>query len=207
MAPRFRTRSSWLAGLLLPAVAVAQPSLPDRHLNQPGPFFLTVQFAGGIGVVAVGGGYWLANRRVEPELLVGRVPRSLGGRGMTMFTLRTTYTPFAPQLGRGNWHMSPLSVGAQATYTTGKQFFLTNRSAGRYPKGYYWWSPKVRLGAFAGLRLTYQPDYDPRGWRPGRTTLYANLSTNDLHLVSHLTNRSLRLPEILTLGLGAKAGW
>ena len=204
-----RSRNLWWLLTLLARPALAQQPLPlELPLNnRPGPFFFTIQFAGGIGVAAVGVGYWAARQRLEPELLVGRVPRSLGGRGMTIFTLRTTYTPYAPQLGRSNWYASPLSFGGQMTYTTGEQFFLTDDTAGHYPEGYYWWSPKVRFGAFAGLRLTYQPTYNPTTLRPDRTTFYGNLSTNDLHLVSRLTNKTLRLPEILTLGVGAKAGW
>jgi hypothetical protein len=85
-------------------------------------------------------------------------------------------------------------------YTTGQQFFLTNNTAGRYRPGYYWWSSAVRLGLLAGTRLSYLN----QGTTLTRTTAYAELSTNDLHLVSALTNRSLRLPDILTLGGGLK---
>ncbi|QDA60119.1 hypothetical protein [Hymenobacter jejuensis] len=205
---RRRTEIQLLAILILSFIPCFAHAQAEADVRRSGPFFLTVQLAGGQGVVAVGGGYWLADRRLEPEVLVGYVPRSIGGSRMAVFTFKTTYTPFEPKLGgRGDWRLNPVSVGGFLNYTTGKQFFLTNDSAGRYPKGYYWWSSAVRLGAFAGLRLTHHStEPNLHGW-PRRTSFYSELSTNDLHLVSALTNKTLRIPEILTLGLGVKNGW
>ncbi|WP_324674089.1 hypothetical protein [Hymenobacter sp. GOD-10R] len=188
--------------LLLGPVAYAQNDpTPNRH----GPFFLTVQIGGGQGLVAVGGGCWLANQKLEPEVLIGYVPPSIGGCAMAIFTFKTTYTPYSPSLQNG-WQVSPVSVGGFINYTTGDQFFLTNKSAGRYPKGYYWWSPAVRVGALVGARITHEASASDLNVFPRRTTFYGELSTNDLHLVSKLTNKSLGLGEILTLGLGLKAG-
>lgn len=201
MHPHFNS----LLVLLLSLLSTTTKAQSDATPNRRGPFFLTVQIGGGQGLVAVGGGYWLADQKLEPELLIGYVPPSMGGRAMAIFTLKTTYTPYSPSLQNG-WQVSPISVGGFVNYTTGDQFFLTNKSAGRYPKGYYWWSPAVRIGALVGARVTHEatgPDLN--GW-PRRSTLYGELSTNDLHLVSRLTNKSLGWGEILTLGLGVKAG-
>lgn len=201
MRPHFNALV-FLLGFLFSTAAHAQT---DATPGRRGPFFLTVHIGGGQGLVAVGGGCWLADQKLEPELLVGYVPPSVGGRAMAIFTLKTTYTPYSPRL-QNNWQVSPVSVGAFVNYTTGDQFFLTNKSAGRYPKGYYWWSPAVRIGALVGARVTHEASgADLNGW-PRRTTLYGELSTNDLHLVSKITNKSLSWAEILTLGLGLKAG-
>ncbi|OWP64290.1 hypothetical protein CDA63_04425 [Hymenobacter amundsenii] len=183
-------------GLLL-----AAPALPARAQAHPpkAPFFLTLHLAGGTGLVALGGGVRVAHERLEPEVLVGYLPRRLSGtKGLAIFTLKTTYLPWTPRFGDSRWHAAPLTLGARLTYTTGQQFFLTAASSGRYQPGYYWWSSAVRAGLLLGTRLGYQPSGGLR------TALYSELSTNDLHLVSALTNRSLRLPEILTLGGGAK---
>ncbi|RSK48074.1 hypothetical protein [Hymenobacter rigui] len=167
-----------------------------------GPFYLTLHVAGGTGLVALGGGYRLARQRLEPELLVGYVPRRLSGsKPLAIFTLKTTYLPWSPRLGQSRWQATPVTLGAMINYTTGQQFFLTNNSAGNYRPGYYWWSSAVRLGLLAGTRVNYG------GPHQQSTTAYAELSTNDLHLVSRLTNRSLRLVDILTLGGGLKRGF
>ncbi|WP_303309706.1 hypothetical protein [Hymenobacter sp. BT730] len=186
-----------LAAALFPLLAQAQEPIPGA-----GPFFLTVQIGGGIGTVAVGGGYRLARQQLEPEVLVGFVPRRLaGGPALGIITLKTTYIPFSPKLGQ-HLRVSPLTVGGMLNYTLGRRFFLTSQSTGRYPtKGYYWWSSAVRVGAFVGPRLTYV-GAAAQGWR--RTSAYAELSTNDLYLVSLLSNKTLSPAEILTLGLGAK---
>ncbi|OUJ76203.1 hypothetical protein [Hymenobacter crusticola] len=201
MRPHFNALLILALCLLATAAQAQNDPTPDRH----GPFFLTVQIGGGQGLVAVGGGFWLADQKLEPEVLVGYVPPSVGGRAMAIFTLKTTYTPYSPSLQNG-WQVSPVSIGGFVNYTTGEQFFLTNQSAGRYPKGYYWWSPAVRIGALVGARITHEVVGNNLNGLPRRTTLYGELSTNDLHLVSKFTNKSLSLPEILTLGLGLKAG-
>ncbi|KAA9333328.1 hypothetical protein F0P96_10175 [Hymenobacter busanensis] len=203
-----------VAAVLLAAPAQAQSSDPANDAAQPatqpaapntprptdGAFFLTVHIAGGTGAVAVGGGYWLARRRLEPELLLGIVPKKLGGKTLGVVTLKTTYTPYAPQLGASRWQANPLSFGGLASYTFGPG--LNSSRATKYPKGYYWWSSALRFGAVLGARLTHEGG---AGW-PQRSSYYAELGTNDLYLVSKITNRSLRLSEILTLGLGVKGG-
>ncbi|MBX0291797.1 hypothetical protein K3G63_15200 [Hymenobacter sp. HSC-4F20] len=189
----------WLVCALAPGALQAQSS----GVAPAGPFFLSLHVAGGTGLVALGGGYRVAHQRLEPELLVGYLPHRLsGGKALAIFTLKATYLPFAPTLGHSRWQVTPVTLGAMVNYTTGRQFFLTNNTAGRYRPGYYWWSSAVRVGALVGLRLSY---LDPRpGSAPRFTSLYSELSTNDLHLVSLLTNRSLRLPDVLTLGAGLK---
>lgn len=175
--------------------AALLPGTPTRA-QQPatGPYFLTLHVAGGTGLVALGGGYRLAHERLEPELLVGYVPRRLSGsKPLAIFTLKTTWLPWKAGLTDTRWQTQPVTLGAVVNYTTGQQFFLTNTTAGRYRPGYYWWSSAVRLGLLAGTRLSYR-----------HTAAYAELSTNDLHLVSRLTNRSLHLVDILTLGGGVK---
>lgn len=186
---------------LVALAVVLLPSPPVRAQHPAGRYFLTLHVAGGTGLVALGGGYRLARERLEPELLVGYVPRRLSGsKPLAIFTLKTTWLPWQAGLGDARWQAQPVTLGAMVNYTTGQQFFLTNNTAGRYRPGYYWWSSAVRLGLLAGTRLSYG--------RAGstRTAAYAELSTNDLHLVSALTNRSLRLPDILTLGGGLKQG-
>ncbi|WP_221766223.1 hypothetical protein [Hymenobacter metallilatus] len=187
---------------LLVVGAHAQPARAQTATQAAGPFFLTLHLAGGTGVVALGGGYRLAQQRLEPELLLGYVPRRISGsKPLAIITLKATYLPWTPELGRSSWQASPVTLGAMVNYTTGQQFFLTNNSAGNYRPGYYWWSSAVRLGLLAGTRLSYAgPCRQP-------TAAYAELSTNDLHLVSALTNHSLRLVDILTLGGGFKQGF
>lgn len=198
-------RSVVLVGLLLALHGPAAAQTSD--LPRSGPFFLSLHFAGGVGLVAVGAGYRFNHQRVEPEVLVGYLPRRLAGRAAAIITLKTTYIPFSPRLGQSQWQVSPLAVGGLLSYTTGRQYFLTNNTSGRYRPGYYWWSSAVRVGALAGVRLTHSGRSGAPGTVPARSTAYSELSTNDLHLVSALTNHSLKLTDILTFGAGLKQSW
>ncbi|TGD77911.1 hypothetical protein [Hymenobacter wooponensis] len=194
-----------LLGLLAYGSVILPMQAQTDAPPQAGPFFLTLHFAGGTGLVALGGGYRVAHQRLEPEVLVGYLPRRLAGHRAAIITLKTSYIPFSPRLGHSRWEVSPVAVGGFINYTTGSQYFLTNNSAGRYRPGYYWWSAAVRMGAFAGPRLTHLGHLSGR-YVP-KQTLYAELGTNELYLVSALTNRSLKLKEILTLGGGVKGSW
>ncbi|OON71044.1 hypothetical protein B0919_03365 [Hymenobacter sp. CRA2] len=175
------------------------------HAQAAGPFFVSVQVAGGSGAVAVGGGYWLAHRQLEPELLIGVLPGKLaGGRPLPVFSLKTTYAPRGFRLGsEAAWRLSPLTVGGMISYTPGPNLYLVRNPDRRYSTNkYYWWPSALRIHGFVGARLAQTA---AGGW-PRRRLLAAEIGTNDLYFVSWLTNRTLRLPEILTLGLTAKAG-
>ncbi|MCC3160714.1 hypothetical protein LJ737_25990 [Hymenobacter sp. 15J16-1T3B] len=198
-----RRLSGWRGAAVGVALAFVGPG-PAAWAQRSGPFFVSVQVAGGTGAVAVGGGYWLANRRLEPELLVGLLPgRLAGGRSLPIVSLKATYAPKGFGLGHSDWRVSPLTAGGLVSYTFGPNLYLSSRKTGRYPtKNYYWWSSALRLHAFVGPRVVQTA---AGGW-PRRRILGAEIGTTDLYLVSWLTNHTLRLPEILTLGFTAKAG-
>ena len=73
----------------------------------------------------------------------------------------------------------------------------------RYPQGYYGFSSKVRFHIFAGQRLTYNI---PSRFRvtARAITLFYELSTSDLYVVSAFTNRYLKPKDYLSLSFGIK---
>lgn len=152
-------------------------------------------------MVALGGGVRLAGQRLEPEVLMGYVPRRFSGQPLTVFTFKATYLPINPRLGR-HWHASP-AVGGYINYTHGSTM-LDSKEPGKYPDNYYWFSSKVRTGAYFAPRVSYS------GVRAGapQVAAYAELGTNDLYFWSRATNKkALTLGEILTLGFGSKVAW
>ncbi|KAB5317756.1 hypothetical protein F9940_20210, partial [Bacteroides stercoris] len=73
----------------------------------------------------------------------------------------------------------------------------------RYPKGYYGFSSKVRIHAFLGQRITY--DIDPRRRFTAKAiTLFYEISTCDLYIVSAFTNKYLKPKDYLSLSFGVK---
>jgi hypothetical protein len=161
-----------------------------------------LQFAGGQGMVAAGAGYSLVRRRLDLDLLAGYVPRRYSTTALGIFTAKLTYSPWLLPLGPGSWQLQPLSFGAQLNHTAGSG--LNASRDAKYPRGYYWWSARTRLGAFVGGRLRTVVRLGAAR-PPHKLALYYELGTNDLYLASWWNNRgALGLPDILTLGLGIK---
>ncbi|HEX8349124.1 MAG TPA: hypothetical protein VF598_04115, partial [Hymenobacter sp.] len=164
-----------------------------------------LQVAGGIGMIAAGAGYTLGtHRRLDADVLAGYVPgKYTGGQAFGIFTAKGTYSPFSLPMGT-HWQVRPLSTGMLVNYTPSA---MLNRSRDdKYPyKNYYWWSSTVRLGAFLGGRVDREFNL---GGRSRVASAYYELGTNDLYLVSFLTNtKGLSVGQILTLGLGVKASF
>lgn len=157
------------------------------------------QVAGGQGMVAAGAGYRLG-LRWEVELVAGYVPGRHSITPMGIFTAKATYMPWA--VSRRAWTLQPLAVGMHVNYTASRG--LNASRDNKYPTGYYWWSARTRLGAFLGGRLAYA--VPSRSGRLRRAiSLYYELGTNDLYLVSWWANpRALSVVDLATLGLGLK---
>lgn len=208
--PFLLTAPQLLAGLpLLVLLALSRPAQAQRDMANAGtaPFFLTLQIGGGAGTVAVGGGVRLAGRRLEPEVLVGRVPARFSGQPLTILTFKTTYLPVRPTFG-DHWRAEG-GVGAYVNYTAGPAL-RDSRDPANYQKGYYWFSTKVRTGLFLAPRLSYAGRPSPQDPRPPRLGAYAEFGSNDLYLISRSSNQGRGAPtlaELLTLGFGTKGSW
>ncbi|QNP53329.1 hypothetical protein H9L05_06865 [Hymenobacter qilianensis] len=167
------------------------------------PKHAVLQAAGGIGMVSGGVGYSVFRQRLDVDVLAGYVPqRYAGTKALGIFTLKTTYTPYTIPLRNAAWCLHPFSFGGLVNYTPSRTL---NRSRDeKYYDGYYWWSSTIRFGAFVGGRVAR--GLKPAGsGQPRMVSLYYELGTNDLYVVSKATNLSgLKVTDILTLGVGGK---
>jgi hypothetical protein len=154
-------------------------------------------------MISGGVGYSLLKKRLDVDVLAGYVPQRYAGRkALGIFTLKTTYTPYNIPLRNAAWRVQPLSFGGLVNYTPSRTL---NRSRDeKYYDGYYWWSSTIRFGAFVGSRITRELQPTASG-QPRAMSLYYELGTNDLYVVSKATNLSgLKVTDILTLGVGGK---
>ena len=102
---------------------------------------------------------------------------------------------------RKNFSTEPLTCGLYFNTVFGNEFWV--REPDRYPKGYYNFSSKIRSHIFLGQRLTY--DIDPKQRHTAKAiTVFYELSTCDLYLISAVTNRYLRPRDYLSLSFGLK---
>ncbi|WP_375416750.1 hypothetical protein [uncultured Hymenobacter sp.] len=210
--PRIWFLLSWLLGLSAAGPALAQttdPATGAPAAARPAvpwyrPRHLLAQTGSGLGLLAVGAGYAFARDQVETDVLLGFVPRRYAGSSLLIPSLKLLYSPFKVELSE-SVQLRPLTAGLYVSHTYG----IINDDRRKYSKGYYWFSADTRVGPLLGGRLSYQRLPATLSGRRGRQfSAYYELGSNDLYVISYYTGgnaNSLRLKDILTLGIGVKA--
>ena len=156
-----------------------------RNWEKMIPTHTKIQFAGNMGLLSFGTGW---------------VPKYDSKHTKVTMTLKQNYMPWSLHLGKG-FSTEPLACGCYFNTVFGSEFWV--REPERYPKGYYNFSSKVRSHIFLGQRLTY--DIDPKQRHTAKAiTVFYELSTCDLYLISAVTNSYLRPRDYLSLSFGMK---
>ena len=166
------------------------------------PTHSKLQFAGNMGLLSVGFGWDYGKRNQwETDLLFGFIPKYSSSKAKATFTVKQNYIPWSLQIKESRFSAEPLTCGIYLNTVFGEEFWVSEPD--RYPEGYYGFSSKVRIHAFLGQRITY--DIDPKRRFTAKTiTLFYELSTCDLYLISAVTNRYLRPRDYLALSFGVK---
>lgn len=166
--------------------------IPNQHI---------IQYAGSIGLVSFGTGWHYGHDDDwETELLLGIVPRYHADRTKVSFTVRQRYIPWHLPLNR-RFTAEPLTAGIFINSIFGEGFWA--REPSRYTKGYYGFATKVRANIFLGQRLKINIPHRHRISNKS-ISLFYELSTSDLYLITAITNKSIRLSDILSLAVGVK---
>ncbi|MBQ8223915.1 MAG: hypothetical protein IJZ86_00930 [Bacteroides sp.] len=166
------------------------------------PTHMKLQYAGNMGLISVGTGWDYGKRNQwETDLLFGILPKYQSDCTKVTFTIKQNYIPWSLQLRESRFSVEPLSCGLYLNTVFGDEFWV--REPERYPKGYYGFSSKVRINLFLGQRITF--DIDPqRRFFAKALTLFYEVSTSDLYLVSAFTNSYLKPKDYLSLSFGIK---
>ena len=168
------------------------------------PTHSKIQFAGNMGLLSFGTGWdYGKHNQWETDLLLGFLPKYSSKKAKITMTLKQNYMPWSLDLGKG-FSTEPLSCGLYLNTVFGDQFWV--HEPDRYPKGYYGFSSKVRIHIYLGQRLTYEID-PRRRFLAKSVTLFYELSTCDLYLISAVTNNYLRPRDYLSLSFGLKFQW
>ena len=171
-------------------------SVSHRHFLIPD--YAKTQFAGNIGFLSIGPGYWYASKKMELDIMYGFVPKNAGGV-LHSLTLKNTWIPFKKICVGKNTELDPLTLGIPLSYTFGKQFFFI-APQDQYPKRYYDYSSALRVGVFAGgkVRQKLSPSYLIK-----EASLYYELGTYDLLIHNYIIYKdNMRFGDIFSLGLG-----
>lgn len=158
---------------------------------------ITIQYAGSIGYMSVGGGITSRTQKVQHEILYGFVPKAYGGP-LDKITYKLTYLPFKLKIGR-SMEWLPVNPTVFASYNIGKDYSL-QPSYKKYDQDYYWWSPALRFhaGINTAVKLTNENCRN-------KAIIYLEANTNDRYITSWWDNTSvLNVSDIFFLGAGIK---
>lgn len=166
------------------------------------PTHTKIQFAGNMGLLSLGTGWDYGKRNQwETDVFLGVLPKYQSDCTKLTFTLKQNYIPWSLQIKESRFSAEPLTCGMYFNTVFGDEFWVNEPD--RYPKGYYGFSSKVRIHAFLGQRITY--DIDPRRRFTAKAiTLFYEISTCDLYIVSAFTNKYLKPKDYLSLSFGVK---
>ncbi len=174
----------------------------ERYQNQWNsliPKYQNLQFAGSIGLLSAGMGWdYGRQRQWETEFMFGFVPGFSSNKTKVTLTLKQNYVPWEVSLGK-NWVLEPLETGLFVNTVLASDFWV--KEPEKYPNNYYKFSTRVRFHAFLGQRiaLNMKENFPFR-----RITVYYELSTCDLYLISKFTNQYVKMVDILSLSFGLK---
>ncbi|NEM99250.1 hypothetical protein [Pontibacter burrus] len=180
--------------------AQTQPADTTKQKRWYIPDAATLQFAGNMGMFAIGPGYDFAKERLSADLLYGFVPKFDSDEAEHLLTLKGTYKPWKIQRRR-DITVIPFQVGLGLSYYFDDKYPL--KWGDEYPKNYYWWSPKVRVLGFAGASVT-------KGVQSSlidKIGLYGELGTYDLVATAWFNDESIKFGDIVNISLGARVSF
>lgn len=186
----------------------AEPSFAQQRRSHPDykgwkrmiPTHVKGQFAGGMGLVSVGVGWdYGRTNQWESEVLVGFLPAEYADKTHLTLSLRQLYIPWDITLSE-RFSFEPLSCGLYFNFISGDRFWVHQPS--KYPGShYYTFSSRIRLHACMGQRARWNISSDSL---LKSISLYYELSANDLNIISKVTNRELKLSDIVFFSVGLR---
>lgn len=155
------------------------------------------QYAGNIGFLSMGIGWdYGKDNKWETHLLLGYLPHFTFGDDAFTLTIREQYIPFTISIS-DMISLSPSNLSLSMNAVMNDEFWFTEP----INNNYYRFSSKVRSHLGIGSRLNfYVPSEKKR--RFARISLYYELSTYDLAIISIVRNRYVPFHDILSLGVG-----
>ena len=181
--------------LLLPAEKI----LAQEKSRGIIPDYINMQFAGNIGALSAGAGYYLnpANN-LALDAIYGFSPAYRTGKAIHNIVVRLNYSPF--NLGLND----ALNIKPFTSFAVSRQIADEDRTFERLPKnfpeGYY--APNAfRLHFDLGLSLhkSFAPEKHIRGME-----FYLTTTTNEMYIAYFVNSSEVNLGDIFSLSLGIR---
>lgn len=159
------------------------------------PDYAVAQYAGSLGLGAVGFGYHNGKRTIESELLLGYLPAAFGGDRLLTAAMKSNVI-FFNLFKDSQVQVYPLHTGIMVAYTCGDQFFA--KQPDQFPKGYYTFSTALHAYWQFGSRISVLV-------KDRRLEFYYELNASAEEIVSMIQNPRFLTPDkIFSLALGVK---
>ncbi len=159
------------------------------------------QFAGNMGLISLGTGWsYGKNKQWETDFFVGFLPKFKSDAAKVTLTLKQNFMPWKWHLNE-KFFIEPLACGLYINTVLHNDFWV--RQPDRYPKGYYWFSTRIRTNIYLGQRITLKIPQHKRFFAKSITAFY-EISTCDYYILSHIGNSGYPLHELISLSFGVK---
>lgn len=189
-----------------PSDSTAKTSLDTRHhegykgWKRLIPTHIKAQYAGGIGVAAVGCGWDYGKRcRWESDIMLGILPKCYADATHITFSIKQCYIPWSIRL-YDTLSIEPFTVAATISFINGDSFWI--KTPKKYPgHRYYEFSSRMRMFLSFGQRFTLSLRNQSTVRSLG---LYYEFSICDLDIMARVTNKSLSFDDMFHFSIGAK---
>lgn len=184
-----------IIALMLVCIALPKHPLTAGESMQDArhPVYLKLQYAGNMGLVSVGAGKTVFNRRTTVDLNYGYLPRSINGVEVHTFALRPAvhFNAFNTGIVNVSYYF-----GAGLAYSRTKNTYL--RYPSYYPQDYYM-PNAVHINPMAGVLIKKSLSFDAP---QNQVACFAELGTVDVKLIDALANRALNAAMVWSLSIG-----
>lgn len=164
------------------------------------PNHIVVQYAGGFGFLSAGLGFDFSSDKIALDILVGYLPKSIGGIDIWAIGAKSVYKPWQISIGK-NMSIVPVNIGVFTIHAIGKQYSKIKHS-NYYPKGYYWWPSNTRIGPTIGQNY-YFSILKQKG-EIKTLEIYWDFSADDFGIYSYFDNKTVKLKNIFFFDIGIK---
>jgi len=193
--------------VMLPVLLNAQTGYDKRiqgYQNQWAKLIPThgkIQYAGGMGLISFGVGWdYGKNNQWETDVFFGYLPKYTTKKSKITFTLKQNFIPWEKRVSK-ILSIEPLSCGLYVNTILDGDFWVSEPD--KYPSNYYSFSTKMRFNVYLGQRITFHIPPERRFFTKNITVFY-ELSSNDLYIVSAIGNKYLKPSDYLRLSFGVK---
>ena len=184
-------------------VTMAQDGRKTENKLMPSQF--KIQYAGSMGLISEGVGWNYGKKdNWETDFIIGYIPKYTTDNAKVCITVKESFIPWKVPLKNNNFCFEPLTSSVYFTTVFGEEFWA--KEPNKYPQAYYGFSTKIRFNISVGQRIVYKNTARMKMKIKSISAFY-EISSNDLYIISAVSNSNLTPIDYLHLSLGMGFRW